>query len=107
MNPSHDKKYEEGTRVFFANIFKEVVEERLKEVEETAKAAAATAYHISSENIRMNKELKDDIQALSDTLKPIAEIYADVNGTWKVAKWLIIVASMVIGLIISYKQINK
>ena len=72
-------------------------------LEEIRLHVVETIHEISLENTTTNKELKEQVQEISETLKPIAEVYANLNGGWKVLKWVIVTASLVMGLLISIK----
>lgn len=70
-----------------------------EEANEKATTAAEVAYRASSENVRMNKELKQEIQNINNLLEP----WRDVQSAGKVMKWIILFFTMLLGVLISYK----
>lgn len=64
--------------------------------------------HTDDHEIVMDKiaELQKQSYDIKEQIKPIVEIYTDLNGTKKVMKYLLITASLVVGFILSIKQLK-
>ena len=77
---------------------------------EKSDAAAQTSYHDSLERIKTNNRIANTLEAIQNELssyKPIKEIYINVSGTGKVIKWIFVIITPIIGLLIGLKTLLK
>lgn len=101
------EKHIQEIKEIITKTIKETVNGKIDQAIKIAEASAQTAYHVSLENIAMSKELKKEIKIIQETLAPISEIYNNLTGTKKVLRYVFILATLIIGFIISIKTLLK
>ncbi len=77
----------------------------VNEAIEIAKKSAEVAYNASKNNNIAVADTKRSIEELKETLKPIADIYVTTKGFGKITKYIFIILSFIVALIISIKTL--